>query len=431
MKVLIVIYSYYPKISPRAFRWSAISEYLVKKGNDVDVICAWSPGLIRNERINCVNIYRVGNTPIEIIRNRYNKNIFKKNKILKKNTELKNVLSLVKWVNINIWRKICWPDPICLWFFPAIKKAKELVKINKYNVLISVSLPFTPHLIGLKIKKYYPGITWVMDIGDPFYFLYSTPTNNHKLYKKINYLIESKSLKCADRIAVTTRGTLEKYINIFPESTRKIHVIPPLISSTNKIKSKNSIFINHDKIKLVFMGTMYKKIRNPRFLLKVFNKLLDTNLAERLELHIFGNINDCFDFFIPCKEILNKKIFIHGKVNHEIALQALSDADFLINIGNTVSYQLASKVAEYANSGKPIINFSENKMDASIIFFNKYPASLNLLEKDYIANSGNITKVIDFIENPPIIKPLILKKFLANYQIEKVTESYRKLFESR
>ena len=70
-------------------------------------------------------------------------------------------------------------------------------------------------------------------------------------------------------------------------------------------------------------------------------------------------------------------------------------------------------------------------IDNWIIRFKEYTASLNLVEKENITNLDYIFKLIDFIENPPNIKPLILKEFLADYQIKKVAESYEGLFKAK
>jgi hypothetical protein len=141
-------------------------------------------------------------------------------------------------------------------------------------------------------------------------------------------------------------------------------------------------------------------------------------LGDKLEMHFFGNINDCTDSFELYKDLLNKKIFLHGLVNHDIALQAMNEADFLINIGNNTSYQLPSKVVEYASTGKPIINIVKSDKDSTINFFKKYPASLCLVENETKVDSNYISKITEFIKNPPFVEPLVLKIFLENFQIE-------------
>ena len=71
MRILIVIYSYTPALSPRTFRWSAIAECWAKQGHHVDVVCAWKPGLLESEILNGVHVYRTGGKITESLRNRF------------------------------------------------------------------------------------------------------------------------------------------------------------------------------------------------------------------------------------------------------------------------------------------------------------------------------------------------------------------------
>ena len=56
----------------------------------------------------------------------------------------------------------------------------------------------------------------------------------------------------------------------------------------------------------------------------------------------------------------------------------MAEADVLVNIGNRTSYQLPSKVVEYAAFGKPILNFLASPDDSSAVFLSKYPFLLNV-----------------------------------------------------
>jgi len=168
---------------------------------------------------------------------------------------------------------------------------------------------------------------------------------------------------------------------------------------------------------LIFATILYKAIRSPKFFLQLFRKLLQTFLGSKSEMHFFWGIEDCFDLFKPYKDLFNKRIFFYGLVDHDIALQAMSEDDFLINIGNNTSSQLPSKVVEYTSTGKLIVNIVKSDKDSCTInFFKKYPASLCLIEKEKSISLDYIFKVLDFIEKKPIIKPSNLKKFLRSFR---------------
>jgi len=429
LKILIISYYYTPAISPRAFRWTTIAEYWAKQGEQVTVICSWEPGSARSEIINGVHIHRIGNTAVKMLWKRFKNNGSIKNITLKEKEKSKNKLPLfLKYIYNHTWKRIYWPDFACLWYFSALKKAKYLLMTGKYDRLITVSVPFTCHMIGLNIKKHNPDLLWIMDIGDPFYVLDATPVNNHKIYRRLNYLTERKIINYTDIITVTTEALLKMYRNIFPESNRKIYVIPPLISLPKNNNIENHIFIKKDKIRLVFVGTLYKAIRSPYFLLKYFKELLQTSLGDRLELHFFGRIHDCTDSFELYKDLLNNKIFIHGLVDHNIALRAMKEADFLINIGNNTSYQLPSKMVEYMSSGKPIINFISSSNDSSLALIKDYPLHINIIDKG-ITEENEVLLLENFIKNSieKVVNPKKVKQIINPFSKDKIIEQYTKL----
>jgi glycosyltransferase involved in cell wall biosynthesis len=428
-RVLIVSHSYSPAITPRAFRWSAIAEHWAKQGHHIDMVSSWMPSLPRYEIVNGVHVYRPGGAITEILRNRFQKPTMTSNiENSTSNSLTTDIKTLLKSIHDKTWKKVYWPDCMCLWYLPAVQKAKQLLKSYHYESLISVSEPFTGHLVGLSIKQLIPKINWLIDIGDPFCFQDYRPTNNHKLYKKLNYATEKNIFNKANTISVTTQATLDKYAELFPDSAPKIQVIPPLLSLDTSQKSQGSFFPNtENKVKLLFVGTLHKKIRNPDFLLKLFNELLHTYLAEKLELHFIGNINNCQDYFQSYKTLLNNKIFCHGKLSRTQAFQAMKEADILVNIGNDALYQLPSKVVEYISIGKPILNVAKIEEDSSMEFFKAYPASLCLLDNAATPNSSEFDKLIQFIEYAPSVEASKLKDLIAPYEIQAITEAYEAL----
>ena len=67
-----------------------------------------------------------------------------------------------------------------LWYFSVRMKIKN---IPDYDLLISVSLPFTSHLVAYTLNKK-RGTRWIMDIGDPFYLKKDAPFWKKEFYNK-------------------------------------------------------------------------------------------------------------------------------------------------------------------------------------------------------------------------------------------------------
>ena len=419
MRILIITYYYSPWLNPRAIRWTALVENLASQGNKVDVLCNTQKGSISTTKNSDINLYYTGK--IKNLKNEVPKNKISTNKFFKKNIKAL-IIKFLKFVHHFTWKKVYWPDHACLWYFSAIKVGKKLLYKYQYDLIISVSLPYTSHLVALRLKHLRPDINWIVDIGDPFYFLDSTPTNNHKLYNKLNYYSEQKVLQFATKISVTNTVVLKMYKEYFTGCENKIHVIPPIFVSSNK--EKKSFFSNSDKIILVYIGTLYKGIRSPIPLLKIFEKLLSTELNSKLELHIVGNITDCIEDFD--KKYLNKKIYLHGIINPDEVARILNDNVFLINIGNKTSYQLPSKIVEYISSGNPIINIYSSHLDSSVEFLEKYPLTLNINHK---LTNFNLDDVKRFIEknNRKKISKKDINELLNPYKPNIVAEQYLSL----
>jgi len=432
---MIISFHYFPSVSPRAFRWTTLAEHWSKAGHHVEVICSRTPHMERFERINGVHIHRVGGSFVERAKTFINPS----GGISTLNNETDTVtdqavvgkmplLGIAKRVHDITWKKVYWPDYACLWYFPALKQAATLLRQRHYNVMISVSLPFTGHVVGVRAHSIQPEARWIVDAGDPFCYLEDTPTNNHFLYRRLNYSMERAVFRKSDAVVVTTEPTLTTYAALFPESASKIHVIPPLATNSQGNDKAGPLWQGRDKIRLLYVGTLYHGIRNPGFLLQLFRKLLETGLSERVELHFVGRLHDSETYFEPYRSLIGHNIFLHGLVDHDRARRAMKEADVLVNIGNNTPYQLPSKIVEYASAGKPILNLIKSDRDSSVSFLRPHPASLSLFEDASSLTHQKLQEISAFLENPRFIDSSSMDEWLSLFRIPAVASSYEALF---
>ncbi len=428
MRLLIVSNFYTPVLNARSFRWSAIAEEWVNNGHAVDVICAWQPGLARNENINGVAVYRTGSSFLGKLQ--------KNSKISKDGSSSKtsNAFSLdpvhvLKFILKKIynftWKKLYWPDFACIWQLSADKKAKQLCKENNYEWLVTVSFPFSSHLVGLKLNAQYSEMKWLVDSGDPFCFN-PVQTNNHKLYSSLNKSIERKVFKNADCLTVTTDGTLELYVSIFPEIEKKIVVIPPLVNINKPSQNISKIFPENKKIRISFLGILYPNIREPDGLLEMLYGVIDARpeLQELLELHFWGDCKTCMENFQNYPKLTNLITF-HGYVSKDTAVSVMYQSDILVNIGNNTSYQLPSKIVEYVVTGKSIINICSIPDDSTRGYLKDYPLILNYdyfeecIEKDWQA-------ILNFIQqgSSRCVPDKIIQNYIAQHCTQTIAKQY-------
>jgi glycosyltransferase involved in cell wall biosynthesis len=455
MTILIVCHSYSPLLSPRSFRWSAIAEHWAQQGHRVDVLCGGLRGQCREEELNGVYVHR-GNSLDAVVNTRWEADAEKQSASRRRAAGGNNdeeiarssipqagavatgrlaLKKILKW-GYSGWRKLYWPDSACLWTLSAVRQGQRLLRERHYDVLVSVSHPFTGHIAGLRLHKYRPALRWIADVGDPFCFLKDTPPNNGRLYKKLNYAADREVFRKSDVVTVTTPLTRAEYSALFPQSATKIHVIPPLLSLPQRTGRKTGSLPQGQAFRIVFIGTLYKHIRSPAFLLRLFQMLLQKDVrqhsaarpsAQKMELHFYGHLNGCEELFAPYRELLGRNIFLHGLVSRTEATQAMQEADLLVNIGNTTPFQLPSKVVEYACTGKPILNIAKVESDSSAAFFETYPAAYCLRETQDGPSAAQVDDFGQFIERARSVDPQTLQQWLAPFRIEAVAAAYETL----
>lgn len=428
MKILVLTFSFRPLNNPRAFRWTFLSEELVRYGHEVDVVTSRVPGEPEVEQTDLLTIHRAGWSLVEQLRARV------RNRRAAMGSALADVAlgresissrlrGMIFGMVSRLWRALLWPDASCLWYYSARACALALAARRDYDVMVSVAPSFTGVVVGRAVKARYPHLRWVLDLGDPFSFLEGAPPNNGRIYAGLNYRYERAAFAAAAGISVTTAQTRERYEQVFPESCGKIRVIPPLLSLPKLPEGVPQI-----PGKLVYVGTLYRCIREPGYLLELFARALTSGLPAQTELHFVGDVSSCIDLIRPYQAQLGQRLRIHGQVSREAVAVAMAEAEVLINIGNDTIYQLPSKVVEYAASGKRILNLAKTPQDSSVVFFADYPRSLSLVSAGHGPNESDVRRFVAFVASPPdVVGDFDLAACMAPYEAPQVVAGYLEL----
>jgi len=417
MRILIITHSFAPELTPRAFRWAAIARSLAMSGHQVDVVCSRSPGTPAQESMEGVEVHRVhdplSRSPVGGVAGS------------KRRPGL--LRRLVRWVYRQTWRRLYWPDYACAWYFPAVRRASTLLAEHQYDWIISVSHPFTGHLVGLTLKRRNPKIPWLVDIGDPFCLMDDPAPNNIALYRHLSRRVDRAVLRASEVVSVTTSGTRDAYANIFPESAAKIHVVPPMLSLPNRAAENTARRDAAVPLRLVYVGTLYRRLRSPAPLLSLFERLVAALPDVSLELHFLGNVNDSAELFQPYEHWLGSRLFVQGVVSRERAQQTMQAAHVLVNLGNRSATQLPSKVIEYVAMGKPILNLVTIRDDSSVGVLATYPAALTLQVAGAAMSEAEVHKVAKFIADPPVVMAETIRGWLMPYTEQSVSQNYLRL----
>ena len=128
---------------------------------------------------------------------------------------------------------------------------------------------------------------------------------------------------------------------------------------------------SHDKTwKIVYTGTLYRGIRNPRPALDFLSGLLGT-----YSVHFYGH-SDCDDIIEEYELKFPGHVVKHGLVSHQEAKKAASEADILLSIGNAHTQMAPSKIFEQMSTGKPIIHLYSEESDPCLPLLSEYGNAL-------------------------------------------------------
>jgi hypothetical protein len=424
-RILIISYSYAPQPTPRALRWSSIANFWVEQGIDVDVITGSQGELPEIESTSGLTIYRVGKSILSRLQSRFNSSPTVTISPVQSSRSTVSIRPALKWLYDRTWKKLYWPDYACLWINPAARAARRLLKAHSYAAIVSVSDPYSGHVVAYRTRHLHNGAIWLVDIGDPFSFREAARPNNFDLYQNRNTKLEAAIFAECDAVSVTTDGTAREYLTRFPQTESKLTVIGPLMPAITNPVTLNAPTENRTVRKLVFVGTLYQGLRSPEYLLKLFTTLRRLPQHRDLELHIYGGVVGIANIFDGMGDLAANAIFVHGQVTRERALEAMSDADLLVNIGNTSSIQLPSKVVEYVWLGRPILNIASQANDSSYEYLKGHPAMLNLVARTSHVDPLHVAQLDSFMRVCPVVLPASsLDSLRSRSRIDRIASQY-------
>lgn len=218
---------------------------------------------------------------------------------------------------------------------------------------------------------------------DPYYLNHSLPD----FMKKIRLNREKKVLSKFNCVLAATIVANEMHNYLNHKLANKVYPFEiPGIKKPEE-QTENCPIYHTDKINCVFMGNFYRDIRSPDFLLKLFVCLPDCFI-----LHIVGKGAE--NVVCQYASSLGSRLKQYGWIDSYKAMEMLQSADFMINLNNSVSNQLPSKLFQYISLGKPIINICKIANCPSLSYISKYDNALTIFEKEKIELAAE--KVIAF-----------------------------------
>ena len=295
---------------------------------------------------------------------------------------------------------------------------KKITKINKhYDCLITFCMPFAFQVVGKELMKRGIADRWYPIFLDAFVY------NKCLAISKINYRkkVAKKVLKKANHIFMVDGIVGENKKQCFnPEYHKKVtEIYIPMLKEVSLPKIEKTT----KKTNLVYAGLFYRDIRNPEKMLNILSRL-----SSECEIKLFGQ--GCEDIVDEKKKLFDKStINLGGLISHEECLNEISKADFLINLGNSITNQMPSKVFEYISFGKPIINFYFTEEDMCLKVFKSYPLAFNINVNNYTEEDvKNLNKFI-YENKGKLLNYKEATKNLEDYKVENIAEKIYRIIE--
>ncbi len=332
--ILIISGSFYPAISPRAFRTTELAKELSRQGHQVAVCFpAHNREYASFEQENGIQIIDLG-------RMRW------------KQVELKGgrLAMLFRRAARRFFQLLLeWPDIELLF------KVRKLMRKEKgYDLLISVAVPYPIHwgVAFSRTKNRRLADCWVADCGDP-YMGDTTDTFRKPFYFKY---IEKYFCRKADYITIPFEGARSAY---YSEFQHKIRIIPQgfRLDHLNLQKYSRS----GDSPVFAYAGRFIPGRRDPGKLLAYLST------CERDFKFIVYTSTPAI--LLPYKGKLDSKLEIRENIEREKLLSVLSGMDFLVNFDNNTHTQLPSKLIDYAITNRPVFNVASSTDLSEILKF--------------------------------------------------------------
>lgn len=254
-----------------------------------------------------------------------------------------------------------------------VENIEKIQKEQNVDIIISVS---NPYITALATAKSIVSCKLLEYQLDPHAYKQLLNKKSKKLLYEESYVYDKM-----DKVLVTDLMYEENKTNVLSKYLNKMEPINfPNIKRLELKQCNNDIVFDKKCVNCVFVGYFYDDIRNPKFILDVFDKLENKNIV----LHIVGGGST--ELLKIYSDNLDNRLILHGRVPLDNAFNAMLNADILVNVGNTISNQMPSKIFDYISSGKPVVNICKLDDCPTLKYSQKYPLCLELFENNGITN---------------------------------------------
>lgn len=343
MRVLLVTYAFSPLVTPRAIQLARLVKYLTRMKIRVHVLAAEprftseirDPALMEIYRPE-EGCFRVTRTPT--LESRY----------------LSFGLGLIH-PGLN-WL----PDPKAGWRPFAARAASRLIAKSTFDVVMTCSLPYTSHLVGLYLKERF-GLPWVAHLSDPWtlspYIKFLGP-RHQRLARGWERSVFTK----ADGVVFVSRTTLDAYRSLYPFLETKGALVPHCFDPEERGAKPGEDLAEGS---IVHVGNFYG-LRSPATFFEALAGL-DTDELRGVRFIFAGRVSPR-DLSLARRLGLGDLVEFLGPVPYRDAAALAGSARAFLLIdgpGPGKSHFFPSKLVDYLARARPILGITPEGGEAA------------------------------------------------------------------
>jgi len=275
---------------------------------------------------------------------------------------------------LNIYR---WPIKNMKLVKEFTKVGNSIVYNNNTDIVISVYNSIEAILAGISIKKSNKSVKFVSYFLDALYRGQYLKIMPEKFSDYMSLKMQSYILLNSDTMVIMRSVKNQVLSSKLENYKERIAVLDiPLLDYNNK-KHRNHILSDTNKLKCVYIGSLPRNIRDPKYLLELFSKM------ETAELYLYG-INGYPEYVKQYENYDN--IYFNGLVSKEDANIILEECDVAVNISNSIPTMLPSKIFEYMSYDKFILSVYKGDNDPCSMYLNEYGKYMCISERESFDN---------------------------------------------
>jgi len=363
-KVLIITYYWPPSGGAGVQRWLKFTKYLPSSG--------WFPEVLTVDPLYAAYPFRddslYGEVPVDVkvhrtkalnffaLYNRDQSKIPHAGFASGKDKGFKSTVS--RFIRGNFFI----PDPRRGWNRFAFRRASELIRSQNITHIITTSPPHSTQLIGLRLKRRFPGLKWVADLRDPWTDIYYYDMFRPSLpARMLDRNLEKRVLSRADRI-ITVGKTLASLLAAKTEAVAgKTEILP---NGFDEEDFQGVVPSVPERFTITYVGTLSHAYPVRGFIDAVKDMRIN---GKQVALQFVGTVPEEIRALFPAGDEGDGPRFISYCEHPEAIRYMMSSSLLLLIIPDHSSNRsiLTGKIFEYLATEKPILFLGPEDGDAA------------------------------------------------------------------